>query len=200
MKTTLSTALIALALLGACAGTEIDDDLEAPAAEPVAEESAADTIGDVAAEVDTLDGDWTIEPTRVPNEATPGVVTLSAVRAANHAVFDRFVIAMEGGAFPGYTVEYAEDEVHRCGSGEPVEMAGDGMLLVRLEPARAHDDQGNGTLDDRSWSLDMPAIVEAEVICDFEAIVEIAIATENVLRYRLTTLTNPHRIVIDVRH
>lgn len=199
MKTIHTTVLLALAVAG-CAGSA-ESDLEEDVAVVGAQAEAAPpvTIDSAESDPDTLSGEWTIEPVTSESPVS-GVVTLSDVRAANHASFDRFVVAMEGGQFPDYSIGYAEEGVRQCGSGQPVTLEGEGMLVLRMEPVRAHDDLGNSTLDAREWALDLPAIREAEMICDFEAVTEIALGTAEVLRYRLSTLTNPHRIVVDIRH
>jgi len=43
------------------------------------------------------------------------------------------------------------------------------------------------------------AIVEAKQTCDFEGVVEWALGTDRVAPFRVTTLSSPSRIVIDVR-
>src|SRR6266550_482230 len=55
--------------------------------------------------------------------------------------------AVETSAQAGYHVEYATKTVRRCGSGDPVTVKGAGRLIVRFEPARAHDDQGQPVIE-----------------------------------------------------
>lgn len=76
---------------------------------------------------------------------------------------------------------------------------GDGWLLVRLEPARGHDDEGRSTLAERRARPALPVINEIVLICDFEAQVEwvLGVATPNA--YRVLELSQPRRLVVDVR-
>ncbi len=53
--------------------------------------------------------------------------------------YDRVVFEFTGDSVPGYRVEYTTKPVQRCGSGDPVAVAGTGRLIVRFEPAQAHD-------------------------------------------------------------
>lgn len=193
-------ALVAALIAAGCAGSDIENDTGVASVEPIEAAQPADTVAaDPEVVGDTLGGDWKLEPTIHEGTITRSAI-LSDVRTADHAVFDRFVIEFEGGEFPGYRVGYVEEDIEQCGSGRLVELEGDAILRIRLEPAQAHDDQGNGTLDARSWSPGTPAIVSADLICDFEGVVEIALGVAARNRYRITTLTNPHRLVIDVRH
>jgi hypothetical protein len=139
--------------------------------------------------------------------ARPSV--LGAVRAARHDGYDRVVFELEGG-LPGYRVEYVDGPVRRCGSGEPVEVAGDVRLRVRLEPAAAHDDAGRATVSerDRQRKLSLGVLRELVLVCDFEGQVEwvLGIAapgpsagTPSHPRYRVLELDGPPRIVVDIR-
>ena len=59
---------------------------------------------------------------------------LTGVRAASHDGYDRVVFEFRNGV-PGYDVGYVERPVRADGSGEPVEVDGGAVLLVRMEPA-----------------------------------------------------------------
>jgi len=128
------------------------------------------------------------------------VATLRDVRTARQQGFDRVVFEFEGSQLPGYHLEYIDKPVRQCGSGEPVPIAGDAWLQVRLIPAQAHTEAGQPTVPERERHLGYPNLLELESICDFEAHVEWVLGVASPNRYRVLELTNPARLVVDVRH
>jgi hypothetical protein len=132
------------------------------------------------------------------NSGKPAV--LIAVRSAEHDGFDRVVFEFRDKRLPGYHVEYIDRPVRQCGSGNPTPIAGDGWLEVRLEPAYAHDEVGKPTVHDREQLLDLSIVREAELTCDFEAVVTWVLGVTSPNRYRVMELTEPTRLVVDIRH
>ena len=145
-----------------------------------------------------------------PHQGTAGIVdepsptgrvaTLVGVETGRHPTFDRIVFTFAGGDLPGYHLEYVDRPVRRCGSGEPVELPGDGWLEVRLEPAAAHDEEGRPTVGERRLEPAHPVVLEAVLTCDFEAVVTWVLAVESPNRYRVLELEEPSRLAVDVRH
>src|SRR5438552_1647886 len=74
--------------------------------------------------------------------------------------YDRGVFEFTGASVPGYRVEYTTKPVQRCGSGDPVTVAGAGRLIVRFEPALAHDEHGNLSPAERHRAPGLPAVRE----------------------------------------
>jgi hypothetical protein len=124
---------------------------------------------------------------------------LRVVRTASREKFDRVVFEFEGARLPGYHVEYVDRPVRQCGSGEVVPVAGDAWLRVRLTPANAHTEAGEATVKDRARRLNYPNLKELKSLCDFEAEVEWVLGLASPNRYRVLELTNPARLVIDVK-
>jgi hypothetical protein len=118
---------------------------------------------------------------------------------ARNEGFDRFVLEFMGDELPSYHVEYVDKPVRQCGSGDAVHVAGDGWLLIRLQPARAHDDDGRPTLEQRSARPVLPVVIETRLLCDFEAHVEWVLGVSAPNRFRVLELSKPARLVIDVR-
>jgi hypothetical protein len=132
---------------------------------------------------------------RAPHQA-PHVVD---VRTGRHATFDRVVIDMQGDA-PGYRVGYVK-EVRADGSGKVVDTRGRANLLVRLTPANAHHENGRPTYSGPSrFTVDYPALREVAYAGDFEGTVSIALGISHKNGFRVTTLTEPTRIVVDIAH
>ena len=179
-------------------------------AEPVPARSATRPAGS-AVESASPSPPGPSRPARSPAfEGTAGIVerhyedrpvaTLRAVRTARHDGFDRAVFEFSGKVTPGYHVEYIDKPVRRCGSGEATAVAGDGWLAIRMTPAAAHDEVGHPTLRERERALDLPILREAELTCDFEAVVTWVLGTASPNHYRVLELTDPPRLVVDVRH
>lgn len=141
----------------------------------------------------------TTEPIHRSRSAPP-VAILSEVRAAEHTEYDRVVFEFENAPLPGYHLEYATGPVYQCGSGDEVNVPDAARLIVRLEPARAHDDRGNVTITERQRVLGLPNIERLLMICDFEAQVEWVLGLAARTPYRVSELSEPPRLVVDVRH
>ena len=128
---------------------------------------------------------------------------LAAVRTGSHDGFDRVVFEFEGSALPGYRIEYRTDPIKRCGSGTAADLAGAAHVLVHMTPAIAHRDKGPGpaaTVKDQERRLQMNALRELELLCDFEGSVEWGLGLAEKRRYRVLELSSPPRLVVDVLH
>jgi hypothetical protein len=121
------------------------------------------------------------------------------VRTARHATFDRVAIDLSGGA-PGYRVGYVK-EVREDGSGQVVDTRGHANLLVRLTPTNAHHENGSPTYTGPARrTVDYPSLREVAFTGDFEGTVSIALGIRHKDGFRVVTLADPTRIVIDVAH
>ena len=157
-----------------------------------------DTIADTAVADTPAAGSWTAGIVDVPSGGA-GVSTLASVRTARHEGFDRVVWELEGPP-PGVHVEYVDEPVRACGSGEPVPLPGDAWLEVRTSPANAHTDAGRPTIAVRRRAIDLPVLLEIVQTCDFEAVVTWVLAVRSPEPFRLARFDHPTRIVVDVRH
>jgi hypothetical protein len=140
---------------------------------------------------------WTAGATQVRRGSG---ATLRAVRTARNEGWDRVVFEFDGADVPGYHVEYVDRPVRKCGSGDEAQVAGQGWLEVRITPARAHDEAGNVTVAQRERKLSLPVLRELELTCDFEADVTWVLGVAAPNRYRVSELSGPARLVVDVQH
>jgi hypothetical protein len=187
-------APLALALLVSIAVACDDDDATAPTIETP---TAAAGTASPAATPDDFDPATLITVAPAPDPVV-GVAVLIAVRIGGHPGFDRIVFQFEG-ARPAAEVGYVDGAVG-CGSGEPVAVAGGAVLQVRLTPAVAHDEAGNLTIAATEVDGTGGTILAAVESCDFEADVTWAVGVADLRPFEVTTLDNPTRLVIDVRH
>jgi hypothetical protein len=137
-------------------------------------------------------------PSKVSAEAGPAL--LERVALARHEGFDRVVFQFDGETLPGYRVEYLDGPAIRCGSGDPTEVAGQGRLQVSLQPAQAHDENGQATVASRERAAALPVLQELEQTCDFEGEVIWVLGVKQPQAYCVLELHAPTRIVVDVRH
>ena len=131
--------------------------------------------------------------------AGPAAKTLRALTATAQPGYDRVVFEFADDSLPGYHVEYANRPVVRCGSGDPVSLGGTAWLVVRFEPAQAHDERGNATVHERDSSPGLPAVKQMMLVCDFEGQVEWVLGVAAAEPYRVAELAAPARLVVDVR-
>jgi hypothetical protein len=139
---------------------------------------------------------WTSGPVTVRHDpAVPPVPVLTGIRYAAHSQegFDRIVFDI-GNALPGYSVRYVS-EVRADPSDQPVRVPGRRFLLVVLNPAQAHRDDGSATVSG-THTTGLPMLKGYAVAGDFEGHVSVAIGLDDVVGYRVGEL--PGRIYLDV--
>jgi len=159
--------------------------------------SAALTAATVPAQADQ--GAPTGTQTRSVERSPRPTPVVTDIRTGRHATFDRVVIDLDGAA-PGYKVGYVK-VVREDGSGKVVDTRGRANLLVRLTPTDAHDSNGHPTYDGpHRFTVGFPALREVAFAGDFEATVSIALGISHKTGFRVMTLTNPTRIVVDIAH
>ncbi|CAN5816325.1 hypothetical protein BH23GEM6_BH23GEM6_08200 [soil metagenome] len=202
---TFQGAIVIAALLAAGCGAAGEEVQASPRGEELGTAPAAevrwDTIpdGEPVTISPSTQTEWTAGRTEVTREPD-SVATLQEIRTARNEGFDRVVFVFQGGRLPSYTVEYIDRPIRECGSGNVAEVDGDGWLSVHFTPARAHTDQGQATITQRNQRHQLPVIRHVRSICDFEAHLEWVIGTGSPNRYRVLELSEPARVVVDIRH
>jgi hypothetical protein len=139
-----------------------------------------------------------------------GTALLDDVRAARHEGYDRVVFEFSNRTprHPGYKVGYVAKPVHADASGEEVPVAGSFVLQVRFEPASgvdlANSDDSGGPLvtytGPKRFTPDTPEVAEIVQTGDFEGVLNWAIGVRDKVDFRVYSLANPTRLVIDVRN
>jgi hypothetical protein len=125
--------------------------------------------------------------------------TLMAIRAAHHAetipAYDRVVFQINGRLPDTISIQYVPRLIADA-SGHVLPITGKGILQLRLSPASAHTSVGQPTVPARIHSS-LPLVKEIVRSGDFEAVVSYGIGVSQKTEYRVFTLTNPTRVVID---
>ena len=141
---------------------------------------------------------WTVKSD--PDPAS-GVVTVSALRTGIHPEqggWERIVFEVTGAQRPAATIQYVT-KATSCGSGQAVTVPGDTILEVAMTGAQAHDNAGKATLPTTIPSAGGTVIAGGASSCDFEGHVTWDFGLHGKHNFKVTTLTNPTRIVIDIK-
>lgn len=171
-----------LAIASGCGGATPAPPVDSSAIPPVSAATKFDTV-----------------PIARTGDAAPPVSILDAAEATDSSVS----FTLRGGVTPTINVSYAIEPVIQCGSGEPVAVSGDAILLVRLFPTDAHEfngEEARATIIDRNRPLGGPLLKQMTLICDFEAQVEWAIGLSRRAGFRLADSAGPGRFVIEFDH
>ncbi|MBD0319229.1 MAG: hypothetical protein ICV87_02780 [Gemmatimonadetes bacterium] len=219
---------LALTLVAACSGGggELREETERRRAENAVIDTAApdagadsagefrlptfvDTSGPAAPAADTTpaappaapkgQAEWSASP-REAGRAGATASILRGMRVGLNAGFDRLVLDFGDSPVPPYQIEYVDSPVRQCGSGEPVQVAGQGWLLVRLRSSQAHDDAGRATVRDRRIVPTTPVLRQVEIVCDFEGQVEVVMGVQAPNPFRVLVVPTPNRLIVDIRH
>ena len=138
---------------------------------------------------------------RDTQEASGGPLSVTQVRVARHDGYDRVVFELDGRepGVPGWQVEYV-DEPRRDGSGDRVEVAGDKTLVVLIRGAGYPFDTGVEEADEAVVPRDLEVVRDVQLGSVFEGVYEAFIGTTSEAPFRVFRLTDPARVVVDVRH
>jgi hypothetical protein len=189
----LAAILVGAAAAAAACGSNDDPTLEVPATP-----SSSSTV----APADGADGPPDASFQTTPVSVAPGAPTyLTAVRAARHPGFDRVVFEFRSG-LPGYRVQYVAGPVVEDGSGEEVGVEGGALLEVHMEAASGVDLSGGQARQTYTGPrrIDPATAVLTEIVrvTDFEANLDWVIGVRELRPFRVFTLADPARLVVDV--
>jgi hypothetical protein len=147
------------------------------------------------------------DPKSGPGDEGPSVSLLHATRlAANSGEggFDRFVLEFENHV-PAWQVGYVAKPVQAAGTGHPVPLAGNHAIEVRMFGASGVDFSASGDYritytGPERIATGTPQVTEVVQTGDFEATLTWAIGTREHQPFRVLTLADPARLVVDVAH
>jgi hypothetical protein len=129
-----------------------------------------------------------------------GITNYTDVRVGTHDGYDRLVLEFNLGT-PEFTLERDEPPHEQPASGFPVDVEGETVLLLTLFDATALTESGEISYDGpRDFDPGFPVLVDVVHGADFEAQTAWFIGLAREACVRVTLLTDPDRIVIDVEH
>lgn len=169
----------------------------------VATETATGTAGEAEA---------TEEPAALPGFAAPDDILqqdpgleaqlrIDDVRLGLQDGFDRVVLDLSGTGAAGWFVSYQDDPV-LDGIGTPVDLSGEFVLQV-IAVGMAYPEPGDTAYDPALLLLDggdLSTVTEVLRTGPFEGQVPVFIGTNRQAPFRVFTLSDPARLVIDIQH
>jgi hypothetical protein len=201
--------LAALALVG-CTSRSSSHPAAAPAAPALAGTPAASTTHPTTQATPTTTPTpqpaprppsqpaWSTSP-RVTAQTDPAA-QLTGFRTAEHAGFDRLVLHFRG-RVPGYDVRYVP-EVTQDPSGQSIPLQGRAFLRVVLRHASISPGPGGGPVPSFAGTItpDLESLKQVKAAGDFEDHLSFGIGLDHRVRFRVLTLTDPSRVVVDLAH
>ena len=197
----LAALVASIFALAGCGATE--DEAGTPSV--TASTPATETSGGI----DPLEGASTSPasgPVQTVTGPGGGTALLERVDAARHEGYDRVVFQFRN-TVPGYRVEYVEPPLQEDGSGAEVKVEGSAFVTVRMEAASGFDlETGEGvqvyTGPRRISGADVGTSVVQEIVRtgDFEAVLTWAAGVSDRVDFRVQTLDDPPRLVVDFRN
>lgn len=135
--------------------------------------------------------------TQKPSAGAYGNVT--DIRIGHHDGFDRVVFEFHGTGTPGWTVQYVPRALGQ-GSGLPIHVAGAAVLSVAITGVGYPPETGIQEFPTRTVSVAGTDVVTEVVFTGtFEGVSQAFVGTTAVRPFRVYLLTNPARIVLEVR-
>jgi hypothetical protein len=175
-----------------------------PAVEPPATTATTTTATSTAGGIDPLEGAGT--GAVVGQTSAKNIALLERIAVGRHEGYDRVVFQFRED-LPGYRVEYVEPPLKEDGSGNPVEVKGNAVVLVRMEPASGFDlNTAEGVMvykgPKRIEGSDSGTSVVQELVRtgDFEAVLSWAVGLQDRVDFRVRTATSPARLIVDFRN
>jgi hypothetical protein len=154
--------------------------------------------------IDPLEGAGTTPVESAANGSETAL--LDRIAVGRHEGYDRVVFEFKND-LPGYRVEYVEPPLKEDGSGKPVSVQGNAIVVVRMEPASGFDlNTGEGVMTYKGPRRFDGAAAGTSVVQelvrtgDFEAVLSWAIGLSDKVDFRVRTATSPLRLIVDFRN
>lgn len=144
--------------------------------------------------------DPSLDPVEAKADSKDGLLA-TTVSVGVYPDYDRVVFNLEGQGAPGYSVRYAEEAVED-GSGANLEVDGDAVLQVTITGTRYPDEGETYEGSPGSTSPDGTEEVEqVRLLGTFEGQTQAFIGIDDAdTPFRVFTLSEPARLVVDVVH
>jgi hypothetical protein len=138
---------------------------------------------------------FTCAATTILPATTSAVTAINDVRVGTHAGYDRIVFQFAGAGRPRLTIAKAYPPFVEDASGQPVSVAGRAFLTLKL-----YDASGYPTYTGpNAFSPGYPRLTALVNNGDYEGYVSWVAGLTDLTCYRISTLTSPTRIVVDIQ-
>ena len=137
-----------------------------------------------------------LPPTRTDNPDK--ALVLTAIRASSHEVFTRVVLEFDGEGSPGVRLAQWSDQALEQGRGLPIEVAGAAVLELILDgtPMTATSSKGSYPAGEHTRAGDLDIVSDGT----FEDNTHVVIGAPAERQFQIGFLSNPSRMVIDIRN
>ena len=154
--------------------------------------------------IDPLEGAGTTPVEGAANGSETAL--LDRIAVGRHEGYDRVVFEFKND-LPGYSVKYTTEPLKEDGSGNPVNVKGAAVVVVRMEPASGFDlNTGEGVMTYKGpkridgSSAGTSVVQELVRTGDFEAVLSWAIGLSDKVDFRVRTAKSPARLIVDFRN
>ena len=133
-------------------------------------------------------------PTTTRTAAPRHAGYLTAISVGQHATYDRVVFTFSQG-IPGYSVGYV-NQVLSDAQGDLVALPGQAFLRIVFHPSSGYQTySGPGTI-----TPVFPALLQVRAAGDFESYLSFGVGLSQRAGFRVSTLGQPYRVVVDIAH
>ena len=141
---------------------------------------------------------WSRSPRVTPQ--TDPAAQLTGIRTGQHATFDRVVLQFRG-RVPGYDVRYVP-AVTQDPSDQPIPLQGRAFIRVVLRHASTSPGPGGDPVPSFVGTITpgLQSLKQVKAAGDFEHYLSFGLGLDHRVGFRVFTLTDPSRVVIDVAH
>lgn len=199
MKKTLITLAALTLALSACAA-----DTEPEQSNASSQTDAKITTATEDADAPKLDrSKFSTDEVTSDNWLDSGFLQPQTVRTGVHDGYERIVVEYAGEGELGWKTTGWANEAHHPGSGFPVEVGGSRALQIAISGVTYPDAVLNGGSKDEIPDLTATLAKGTQLIGvlvdqPFEGLHNVTLGADSDLKYRITSLTNPTRLVIDL--
>jgi len=211
LATRASATLACLALAVSLSSCSTGDDAEPAGSAATQSETPAPTSPSESASTPSPTQSPSTSPTAQPEPELPpfsegtgrqinrgpstAQLVLTDVRTGQHDGFGRVVLEFSGTGIPGWTVNYV-DKARADGSGRPVTVDGDAALDIYAAGTTYPTD---GIYDGPKRVAGDGTVADVYVVGTFEGDTQVVAGIDGGRKpFRVFTLTNPSRLVVDV--
>jgi hypothetical protein len=136
----------------------------------------------------------------VHGSGTVARANITDVRVGTHDGYDRIVFQFRGG-IPEFDIKNATPPFTADPSDQPLTVNGSSFLSITLHGGTKQTESGASSYNGpRNFALDFPTLVHLVEGGDFEAVSTWYAGLSHAACVRVSTLTSPDRLVIDVQH
>ncbi|MGW4635039.1 AMIN-like domain-containing (lipo)protein [Nocardia sp. NPDC004415] len=194
----LGVFVLVAGIAAALTGCDTED---APVATPAAPGTSTTAPTSTTSTFVERSGEVPTDSTPKSGPASPGAaLTVTDIRIAHEAGFDRVVYTLGGSGTPGWKVAYTDSAV-QDGSGRPVEVAGESILEVRILGSAYPFDSVVPPYDGPDPVTDpaAPAITGVYKSLVYEGVTQSFIGIgAGSPPFAVTALADPPRVVVDI--